>query len=49
MMIVEEKNDRLDKMAALRGPKPGKIGLKCLNYSTSKLLQVFSLNDAYDL
>ena len=48
-MIAEEKIDRPAKTAALRGLKPVKIGLKCLNYSISKLLQVFSLNDAYDL
>ena len=35
------KIGRSAKTAARRGPKPVKIALKCVNYSTSIFLQIF--------
>ena len=41
MTIAKEKFGRSAKPAARRGPKPVKNALKCVNYSTSKFLQIF--------
>ena len=40
-MIVKEKIGRSAKPADQLGPKPVKIALKYVNYSTSKFLQIF--------
>ena len=49
MMIAEEKLTRPAKTAALRGPKPVKIGLKCLTIQRQNYCKFSVLNDAYDL
>ena len=43
------KIDRPAKTAALRGPKPVKIGLKCLTIQRQNYCKFSVLNDAYDL